>query len=30
VEASYPLADYQDALAHAAQGGRTGKVLFSW
>ena len=30
VEASYPLEDYRDALAHAAQGGRTGKVLFTW
>lgn len=30
VEATYPLEDYRDALAHAAQAGRTGKVLFTW
>lgn len=30
VEATYPLEQYRDALAHAAQGHRTGKVLFTW
>jgi NADPH:quinone reductase-like Zn-dependent oxidoreductase len=30
VEASYPLEDYRDALAHAARSGRRGKVLFTW
>jgi NADPH:quinone reductase-like Zn-dependent oxidoreductase len=30
VEATYPLEQYRDALAHAAQAGRTGKVLFIW
>jgi NADPH:quinone reductase-like Zn-dependent oxidoreductase len=30
VEATYPLDEYRDALAHAARPGRTGKVLFSW
>jgi NADPH:quinone reductase-like Zn-dependent oxidoreductase len=28
VEATYPLARHQEALAHAAKGGRSGKVLF--
>jgi NADPH:quinone reductase-like Zn-dependent oxidoreductase len=28
VEAEYPLADYRDALAHAARDGRSGKILF--
>jgi NADPH:quinone reductase-like Zn-dependent oxidoreductase len=30
VEATYPLEQYRDALTHAAQAGRTGKVLFTW
>jgi NADPH:quinone reductase-like Zn-dependent oxidoreductase len=28
VEATYPLAEYRDALAHAARPGRSGKILF--
>jgi NADPH:quinone reductase-like Zn-dependent oxidoreductase len=30
VEATYPLEECRDALAHAARPGRTGKVLFTW
>ncbi len=30
VEATYPLEQHRNALAHAAQAGRTGKVLFTW
>jgi NADPH:quinone reductase-like Zn-dependent oxidoreductase len=30
VEATYPLAQYREALDHAAQTGRAGKVLFTW
>lgn len=30
VAATYPLEQYGDALAHAAQAGRDGKVLFTW
>jgi NADPH:quinone reductase-like Zn-dependent oxidoreductase len=30
VAATYPLGQYRDALAHAAQAGRAGKVLFAW
>jgi NADPH:quinone reductase-like Zn-dependent oxidoreductase len=30
VAASYPLERYQDAIAHAADKGRVGKVLFAW
>jgi len=30
VAATYPIADHQTALAHAARSGRSGKVLFSW
>ena len=30
VAATYPLEQYRDALAHAAQAGRDGKVLFTW
>lgn len=30
VEATYPLADYRDAIAHAATPGRAGKVLFTF
>ena len=29
VEATYALADYREAIAHAARNDRTGKVLFS-
>jgi NADPH:quinone reductase-like Zn-dependent oxidoreductase len=29
VEATYPLSDFQTALAHAARSGRAGKVLFT-
>lgn len=30
VAATYPLERHRDALAHAAQAGRDGKVLFAW
>jgi len=30
VAATYPLERHQDALSHAAQAGRDGKVLFAW
>ena len=30
VAATYPLDQYRDALAHAAESGRDGKVLFRW
>lgn len=30
VAATYPLVEYRTALAHAAQTGRDGKVLFAW
>jgi NADPH:quinone reductase-like Zn-dependent oxidoreductase len=30
VAATYPLHQYRDALAHAAESGRDGKVLFRW
>jgi NADPH:quinone reductase-like Zn-dependent oxidoreductase len=30
VAATYPLASYREALSHATQAGRTGKVLFAW
>jgi len=30
VEATYPLEQHRNALAHATQAGRTGKVLFTW
>jgi NADPH:quinone reductase-like Zn-dependent oxidoreductase len=30
VAASYPLEKYQDAIAHAMDAGRAGKVLFAW
>jgi NADPH:quinone reductase-like Zn-dependent oxidoreductase len=29
VEATYPLSDYRDAIAHAAHNDRNGKVLFA-
>jgi NADPH:quinone reductase-like Zn-dependent oxidoreductase len=29
VEATYPLAEYRDAFAHAKKSGRSGKILFS-
>ena len=29
-EVAIALEQYRDALAHAAQAGRTGKVLFTW
>jgi NADPH:quinone reductase-like Zn-dependent oxidoreductase len=30
VDATYPLEAFRDALAHAAQSGREGKVVFTW
>jgi NADPH:quinone reductase-like Zn-dependent oxidoreductase len=30
IAAAYPLAKYQDALVHATQADRVGKVLFAW
>ena len=30
VAATYPLEQYRDALVHATQAGRAGKVLFAW
>jgi hypothetical protein len=30
VAATYPLEEYRDSLAHPAQAGRAGKVLFTW
>jgi NADPH:quinone reductase-like Zn-dependent oxidoreductase len=30
VEATYPLSDYRNAIAHAARPGRSGKVLFAF
>lgn len=30
VAATYPLEQYRDAIAHAAESGRDGKVLFRW
>jgi hypothetical protein len=30
VEATYALADYREAIAHAARNDRSGKVLFAF
>ena len=29
IEATYPLSDYREAIAHAARNDRSGKVLFA-